>query len=198
MTDPTAYGNSQARDQIRAEVASLHHSHSNARSEMRLRSMPQLMATPGTLTNQARPGIEPTSPWVLVRFLTSWATTGTPLSLFIFKQFIQVLGTCLIPNIILYIKINIFLRDTFKIALQINRTNFHMIRFWKCFINFYRCAFGENCYLPILFSMVITHLLRTFKSKLWRQRMIIIWNISYPRTSESSNYIKSTLSHNFN
>ena len=35
---------SQARDLIRAAAAGLHHSHSNARSEPRLR--PQLMATP--------------------------------------------------------------------------------------------------------------------------------------------------------
>ena len=39
-----AYGSSQARGQIRATVASLHHSHSNAGSELRLRPTPQLMA----------------------------------------------------------------------------------------------------------------------------------------------------------
>ena len=30
------------------------------------------------LTNWARPGIEPTSLWMLVGFLTHWSTTGTP------------------------------------------------------------------------------------------------------------------------
>ena len=45
--DPVAYGGSQARDQIRAVAASLHHSHSNTRSEPRLRPTPQLTAVPG-------------------------------------------------------------------------------------------------------------------------------------------------------
>ena len=39
---PTAYGSSQAMGQIRAVAAGLHHSHSNARSEPRLWSRPQL------------------------------------------------------------------------------------------------------------------------------------------------------------
>ena len=36
---------SQARSRIEAEAASLHHSHSNARSELHLQPIPQLMAT---------------------------------------------------------------------------------------------------------------------------------------------------------
>ena len=32
-----------------------------------------------SLTHWARPGIEPASSWILVRPLTCWATTGTPL-----------------------------------------------------------------------------------------------------------------------
>ena len=45
---PAAYGGSQARGQIGAVVASLHHSHSHshAASELRLRPTQQLMATP--------------------------------------------------------------------------------------------------------------------------------------------------------
>ena len=43
---PVAYGGSQPRDQIRALAASLHHSHSNTRSEPRLRPTPQLTAMP--------------------------------------------------------------------------------------------------------------------------------------------------------
>ena len=35
---PVAYGNSQARGQIRAEAAGLCHRHSNARSELHLQS----------------------------------------------------------------------------------------------------------------------------------------------------------------
>ena len=41
-----AYGGSQARDQIRATVASLHHSHSHVGSKPCLQTTPQLMATP--------------------------------------------------------------------------------------------------------------------------------------------------------
>ena len=37
---PMAYGGSQARGQIRAVVASLHHSHSNLGSELHLQSIP--------------------------------------------------------------------------------------------------------------------------------------------------------------
>ena len=43
---PSAYGSSQARDLTGAISASLRQSHSNARSEPRLRPTPQLMATP--------------------------------------------------------------------------------------------------------------------------------------------------------
>ena len=46
-----AYGSSQARGQIRAVVASLHHNHSNTGSELRLQPTPQLMAMPGSLTH---------------------------------------------------------------------------------------------------------------------------------------------------
>ena len=42
---PVAYGGSQARDQIRATAADLHHSHSNAGSMPYLRAPPQLTAT---------------------------------------------------------------------------------------------------------------------------------------------------------
>ena len=40
----TAYGGSQAKGQIGAAAASVHHSHSNSGSELRLQPTPQLMA----------------------------------------------------------------------------------------------------------------------------------------------------------
>ena len=43
---PVAYGSSQARGRIRAAVAGLHHSHSNAGSKLSLQPTPQLLATP--------------------------------------------------------------------------------------------------------------------------------------------------------
>ena len=42
---PVAYESSQARGRIGAAAAGLHHSHSNAGSELSLRSTPQLTAT---------------------------------------------------------------------------------------------------------------------------------------------------------
>ena len=44
---PAAYGGSQARCQTGAIAAGLHHSHSNARSELHLQPTPQLVAMPG-------------------------------------------------------------------------------------------------------------------------------------------------------
>ena len=51
---------------IRATSATYTTAHGNARS----------------LTRYMRPGIEPGSSWILVRFVSDWATTGTPLKLF--------------------------------------------------------------------------------------------------------------------
>ena len=57
-----AYVSSQARGWIRAAAAGLCHSHSNV----------------GSLTQWARPGIGPASSWILVGFITHWATMETP------------------------------------------------------------------------------------------------------------------------
>ena len=52
---PAAHGPSQARSRIRATAVSLHHGHSNA----------------GSSTHWPGPGMEPTSSWVLVGFITA-------------------------------------------------------------------------------------------------------------------------------
>ena len=52
---PMAYGGSQARGRIEAIMASLHHSHSNAKY----------------LTQWMRPGIKPANSWLLVRFISA-------------------------------------------------------------------------------------------------------------------------------
>ena len=52
---PTAYGDSQAWGLIGAIASSLHHSHSNI----------------GSFTHWARPGIKPTSSWILVGLVTA-------------------------------------------------------------------------------------------------------------------------------
>ena len=43
---PAAFGGSQARGLVRGMTADVHHSHSNAGSELRLQPTPQLRATP--------------------------------------------------------------------------------------------------------------------------------------------------------
>ena len=70
------------RSWIRAAAAGPHHSHSRAGSEPHSWPTPQLVTMPDPLTHWARPGIKPTSSWVLVRFLTHWTTRGTPLQPF--------------------------------------------------------------------------------------------------------------------
>ena len=66
---PEAYGSSQARAWIKAVAAGLHHSHSNVGSEPCLWPTQQLIAMPDPLAHWVRPGIEPTSSWLLVKFV---------------------------------------------------------------------------------------------------------------------------------
>ena len=63
---PKACGSSQTRGQIIRIAAGLHHNHSNTRS----------------LTHLARPGIEPTSTWILIRFITTEPQWELPINLF--------------------------------------------------------------------------------------------------------------------
>ena len=42
----------------------------------------------GPLTHKARPGIEPTSSWILVKLVTRWATRGTPTHQYLLKPLI--------------------------------------------------------------------------------------------------------------
>ena len=64
-----AYGSSQARGQLGATAASHRHSHSNAVSELHLQSTPQLMVMQDP--QPARPGIEPASTLIPVRFVST-------------------------------------------------------------------------------------------------------------------------------
>ena len=47
-------------------------------SELQLPAYTTAHSNVGSLTHWARPGIEPTSLWMLVRFANHWDTTGTP------------------------------------------------------------------------------------------------------------------------
>ena len=70
-----AYGGSQARGPIGAGATDLRHSH----SQIWTTSVTYTTAhgNAGSLTLWARPGIQPVSSWMLVRFVFHWATTGT-------------------------------------------------------------------------------------------------------------------------
>ena len=68
---PMAYGGSQARGRIRAVAASLHCSHSNTGSEPSLWPTTTAHSNAGSLTQWERPGIEPTTSWFLVRFVSA-------------------------------------------------------------------------------------------------------------------------------
>ena len=96
---PAAYGNSQASGWIGATTAGLHQSRSNIWPVSS--TYAAALSSAGSLTHWARPGIEPSSssilvkffffnlfftvisPNTLVKFLTYWATTGTPYSGFV-------------------------------------------------------------------------------------------------------------------
>ena len=84
---PTAYGGSQARGLIGAVTAGLRQSHSNARFELCLQSISQLMATLDPQPTERGQG------WNLRLMVPSCihfhcATTGTPTCLFLKKNFI--------------------------------------------------------------------------------------------------------------
>ena len=70
---PAAYESSQTRGSIRAAAASLHHSHSNARSKPGLQPARswQVHGNARSLTHRVRTGIEPASSWILVRFVST-------------------------------------------------------------------------------------------------------------------------------
>ena len=71
-----AYGSSQARVWIGAAAAGLYHSHRN--SELRhIFDLHCSLPRARCLTYWERPGIKPTSPWILAGFITYWATMGT-------------------------------------------------------------------------------------------------------------------------
>ena len=80
---PAAYGDSQARGPIGAIATGLHHSHSNSRSKLCLQPTPTAHGNAGSLTQWARPGIEPRSSWMLVRFASSEPWWNSCLELFL-------------------------------------------------------------------------------------------------------------------
>ena len=68
---PVAYGGSQARDQIGGTAAGLRHSHNNARFWATSATYSTAHGNTGSLTQWARPGIEPATSWFLVWFVST-------------------------------------------------------------------------------------------------------------------------------
>ena len=85
-TAPATHIHFQARGWVGTAAAGLYHSHSNTRSEPH--PWPILCCSlwwHWILTHWVRPGMEPASSPILIRFLTHWATTGAPASV-LFNQ----------------------------------------------------------------------------------------------------------------
>ena len=72
-----AYGSFQARGRIRAKADGLHHSTATWDPSC-VWNLHRSSQQPRSLTHWARPAIEPTSSWILVRLVNCWATKGTP------------------------------------------------------------------------------------------------------------------------
>ena len=68
---PAAYGGSQGRGLIRAVAAGLHQSRSNATSRAASAAYTTAHGNAGSLTHWARPGIEPATSQLLVRFVSA-------------------------------------------------------------------------------------------------------------------------------
>ena len=66
-----AYEISQARGQFGAADAALHHSSQQHQIWASSENYTAAQGNAGSLTHWARPGIEPTSSWVLVGFITA-------------------------------------------------------------------------------------------------------------------------------
>ena len=89
---PMAYGNSQARGQIGAAVAGLHHSHSNSESKPHLQPTPQLMTTLDPLSSDQGQGSNPTSSWILVGFVSTapqWQLHRSDILFYLFFAFLR-------------------------------------------------------------------------------------------------------------
>ena len=82
MATPMAYGSSQAKGRIRAVVAGLRQSNSNARSKLHLQPIPQLMATWILPLHEARDRTCILMDASQIHF--HWATTETPCIPFFF------------------------------------------------------------------------------------------------------------------
>ena len=90
---PVSYGSSQARGQIRATTASLHHRHSNARQICAVSvTYTTAHSDVGFLTHWARPWIEPASSWILVGLVSGEPQWELPSNLLLSKIHYNFIG----------------------------------------------------------------------------------------------------------
>ena len=82
------YGSSQARSQIRAVAAGLCHKPEKLGIQAASATYTTAHGNAGSLTHWARPGIKPTSSWMLVRFVSAELWQELPKSLFGFSLFL--------------------------------------------------------------------------------------------------------------
>ena len=73
---PAAYGSSKTRDWIRTVAAGLYHSHSNSGSKLCLWPTPYSSWQCQFLNPLERTGIDSAFSWILVGWITCWATAG--------------------------------------------------------------------------------------------------------------------------
>ena len=75
---PLTYGGSSARGWTGDTAASVHHSHKQCQICAVSVTYTTVCSNARSLTHWMRPGIEPPSSWILIRFITHRVTTGTP------------------------------------------------------------------------------------------------------------------------
>ena len=75
---PVTCGCSLAKSRVRVAAASLHDSPQKHQNQATSASYTAACGNARSLTHWARWGIKPASSWILVGFLSHWATTGTP------------------------------------------------------------------------------------------------------------------------
>ena len=83
---PAAYGVSQTRGQIEAIASALHQSHSNTRSS-HVWIYTTVHGNARSLTHSVRPGVEPVSSWMIVRFVPTEPRWELYISFFLFFFF---------------------------------------------------------------------------------------------------------------
>ena len=66
-----AYGGSQARGRVGAVAAGLQHSHIERGIQATSATCTTAHGSTGSLSHSARPGIEPVSSWILIRFVST-------------------------------------------------------------------------------------------------------------------------------